>query len=172
MRCVPLRRADSALLWIKYGERRTAVEGSEASAAARGDLDRGHLFFGVEFGVDRPKSACLRVRWRVEPWGPHPVDAADFGGTFPSGTMDLVDGSDHGETSGAIQIWVPDDHVREGPETFRIVLLDAVTGAPLAGTVGIHDPETGGRARRPTQGLDMRERMVMTVEDAPEQAGR
>ena len=173
LKCVPLRRADSAALWIKYGERRTGVEGSLASAEKRGDKEWNHLFFGVEFGADRPISTCMRVRWRVEPWGPHPIDAADFGGTFPSGVMDLIDGSDHGETSGAIQIWVPDDSVRERPETFRIVLLDAVTRTPLAGTVGVYDVETGMRARNPDpRALDMRGRMVMTVEDAPEQAAR
>jgi hypothetical protein len=173
MKCVPLRRADTAKLWILYGEKQTAVEGSKESAAKRGDDHWNHLFFSVEFGSDRPIARCMRVRWRVEPWGSNPVDAADFGGSLPSGTMDLFDDSDHDEVGGAIQIWAPDDHVRERPETFRIVLLDPITGAPLAGTVGTYDPRTGMRARHPAVGsLNMKNRMVMTVLDAPEQQSR
>lgn len=173
MKCVPLQRADAAKLWVKYGEQQTAVEGSKESAAKRGDNEWGHLFFGVEIGADRPIHRCMRVGWRVEPWGPRPVDAADFGGKLPSGMMDLFDDSDHGDVGGAIQIWGPDDHVIEGPETFRIVLLDPVTGTPLAGTVGTYDPVTGMRARhRTSQSLDLATRMVMTVLDAPEQSGR
>lgn len=173
MKCVPLRRADAAKLWIVSGERQTAVEGSKESAVRRGDRNWPHLFFSVQFVVDRPIAKCMRVRWRVEPWGPNPVDAADFRGRFPSGTMDLFDDSDHDEVSGAIQLWVPDDHVRGRPETFRIVLLDPVTAAPLAGSIGIYDSRTGARTRHPAfQSLDMKNRMVMTVEDAPEQKDR
>ncbi len=174
MRCVPLRHADTVQLWIRGGEEEfRAVEGSEETAAKRGDRVWGHLFFEVQFGVNRPKAKCMRVRWRVEPWGAHPVDSADFDGRLPSGYMDLFYSSDDHEVGGAIQLWAPDDGKREGPETFRLVLLDPVTGAPLAGRVGRYNPNTGWRARNASpSSLDMRRRLVMTVEDAPEQARR
>ena len=173
MKCLPLRSADGVKLWIIPEERETAVEGSKESAQKRGDSNWAHLFFGVGIRADRPTQRCMRLRWEVEPWGPSPIDAADFGGRFPSGTVDVIYNSHHDEAAGAIQIWVPDDHVRERPETVRIVLLDPVTGTPLAGTVGAYDPDTGMRARhRSARSLDMKNRMVMTVEDAPEQAAR
>jgi hypothetical protein len=115
----------------------------------------------------------MRLRWRAEPWGPHPVNAMDFGGKFPEGTVDLIYDAEHDETSGAIQLWAPDDHVREEPETFRVVLLDPTTREPLAETIGVYDPETGMRSHHPLpESLDMRDRLVMTVEDASEQAAR
>lgn len=175
MKCVPLRSADAVRLWIipDDAERKTAVEGSKESAAKRGDNNRMRLFFEVQLRADRPIQRCMRLRWRVEPWGRNPVNAADFGGTFPSGTVDLIYNSHHDETAGAIQVWVPDDNRREQSETFRIVLLDPITKGPLAGTVGAYDPDTGMRARnRSPQSLDMRNRLVMTIEDAPEQASR
>ena len=176
MKCVPLRRADAVRLWIvsdEPNERKTAVEGSRESAAKRDDGDAPLLFFEVKIRADRPIQKCMRLRWRVQPWGRRPVDAADFGGRFPSGTVDVIYDSHHDEAAGAIQVWVPNDYVRERPETFRIVLLDPVTRTPLAGTVGAYDPVTGVQARnRTVQSLSMKNRMVMTVLDAREQRAR
>ena len=175
-KCVPLRSADAARLWIasdQPDERKTAVEGSRDDSAKRKHGDAPLHFFEVQLRSDRPSQRCMRLGWRVEPWGRRPVNAADFGGEFPSGTMDVIYYSHHDEGAGAIQVWVPDDHVREDPETFRIVLLDPVTRTPLAGTIGAYDPNTGMRARHRTgQSLDMKNRTVMTVLDAPEQSTR
>ncbi|HEY0629863.1 MAG TPA: hypothetical protein VGD23_11105 [Sphingomicrobium sp.] len=171
MKCFPLRRADAVRLWIasdEPNERKTAVEGSRESAARRDDGNAPLLFFEVRIRADRPIQKCMRLRWRVEPWGQRPVDAADFGGKLPSGTVDVIYNAHHDEAAGTIQVWVPNDDVRERPETFRIVLLDPVTRRPLAGTVGAYDPGTGMRARnRPAQSLNMTNRLVMTVLDAP-----
>src|SRR5690242_9238565 len=97
MKCVPLRRADAVKLWIFDGERQTAVEGSEESAAKRGDHDWSHLFFSVEVKADGRIGHCMRLGWQVVPWGQSPADAADFGGRMPSGTVDLLYDAHHGE---------------------------------------------------------------------------
>ena len=153
-------------------ERKAAVEGSRNRGAKR-DRDGPALFFEVQLRADRPSQRCMRLGWRVEPWGPNPVDRADFGGKFPSGTIDVIYGAHHDEAVGALQLWVPDDHIREDAETFRIVLLDPVTRSPLGGTIGAFDPETGMRARRRTpQSLGMENRLVMTVLDAAAQRPR
>jgi hypothetical protein len=161
--CVPLRNAEAAKLWVIYDEQKTAIETSQKSAPGP-DFN-----FGVELKADRRVANCLRIRWRVEPWGAHPANAADFGGRFPAGTLDLTYNSHHGEMAGAVQIWAIDDHRREGPETFRIVLLDPITRKALAGSVGMYDPNTGLRARNVARRLlSMQKRLVMTIVDAGE----
>lgn len=146
---------------------KTAMETSQTSPPTP------NFNFGIEFRADRRVADCWRVGWRVEPWVSQPANAADFGGSFPAGTMDLTYDIEHGEMGGSIQIWAPDDHRREGPETFRVVLLDPLTGSPLAGSVGIYDPHTGVRARHVARSrLAMKNRLVMTIVDAREPADK
>lgn len=167
-RCRLLRDAGRAHLWIIYSESDRVVEGD--SAAPRGGVvpNGASNLAGMEMQADPSGTTCWRLAWRAEPWGPHPTDAADFGGRWPSGFVDIFPEGDENEWSGAIQISLPDDHRRETPETFRMVLLDPVTRRPLAGRVNRSDPRTGMRDHHaPAAALDMRNRLVFSVEDPP-----
>ena len=173
-KCRVIHNASDVGLWVVYDEKHTAVEGSVQSAEKRNDRVWGRLFFEVAVEAEKPKARCLKLGWRVEPAGDRPVDAFDFGGRLPSGIITLSNDSDHGgDPEGEIELWVPDDRVREADETFRIVLTDAVTGHTLPGLVGKRDEQSGVRDRKASAtSLDMRHRLLMTVQDAPEQASR
>ena len=173
-KCRVIHNASDVGLWVVYGEKHTGVEGSLQSAEKRNDRLWGRLFFEIAVEAERPKARCLKLGRRVEPAGDRPVDGLDFGGRFPSGIITLSNDSDHGgHPEGEIELWVPDDRIREADETFRIVLTAAVTGNPLPGLVGKRDEQSGLRDHKaPPSSLDMRHRLVMTVQDAPEQASR
>jgi len=173
-KCRVIHNASEVGLWVVYGEKQTAVEGSVQSAEKRGDRVWGRLFFEVAVEAEKPRARCLKLGWRVEPAGSRPVDALDFGGRFPRGIITLSNHSDHGgDAEGEIELWVPDDRAREADETFRFVLTDAVTGNALPGIVGRRDEQSGVRDRMAhASSLDMRHRLLMTVQDAPEQASR
>lgn len=172
-RCPAITDASRAGLYIIYDERATAVEGSSQSAERRGDNVMKHLFFEVAFAAKNLRQRCGRIGWRVEPYGPSPVDAADFGGKFPSGVVDLSRTDSRDPFEGEIEIWVPDDGRAEGPEQFRIVLANPLTGRPLTGVIGRYDGNRDVQViRAPAASLVMRNRLIMTVEDAPEQRRR
>src|SRR6185295_6397055 len=67
------------------------------------------------------------ISYAVTGSGGHPVDAADFGGTLPSGTVAFADG----ETSKTITITPSNDSDFEPSETFTLTLSN-----PTAGTIG------------------------------------
>jgi hypothetical protein len=168
--CPAITNATKAGLYVVHGERETAVEGSPQSAARRGDTDWRHLFFEIALAANKLKGPCAIIDWRVEPTGPAPVDAADFGGKLPSGRLTLH--RSHGEQfiEGEIEIWVPDDHVAEPPEQFRVVLTSPASECPLPGVVRRYDDQRGIPLFHVSPAsLAMRYRLVMTVLDAPEQ---
>ena len=169
-----IHNASEVGLWVVHGESNTAVEGSLQSAANRGDRVWGRLFFEVAIEAEKPNAKCLKLGWRVEPTGNRPVNALDFKGQLPSGIVTLSKDSDHGgDPQGEIELWVPDDGVRELDETFRIVLTDPATGHPVPGVVGKREARLGVRDRKASvSSLDMQDRLLMTVQDAPEQASR
>ena len=60
------------------------------------------------------------VKWRVEGVGANPVDAADFGGSLPSGTLSFADGV----MTGNLNIVVRGDGQVENNEGFRVVFYE------------------------------------------------
>jgi Ca2+-binding RTX toxin-like protein len=68
------------------------------------------------------------VGWRIVGTGSSPADAADFGGTLPSGSI----GFGAGVTGVFIEIRPPSEGVAEGAEQFRFELFDLATGIALA----------------------------------------
>src|SRR6185437_16796275 len=76
-----------------------------------GNEDAGALTFTVTRtgGIDGPAT----LNWAVTGSGAHPANAADFGGTLPSGTVDFLDG----ETSKTITITPSADSTYESDET-------------------------------------------------------
>lgn len=81
--------------------------------------------FTVTRGGDT--SGSTTVDWSVTGSGSDPVDAADFGGSFPSGTLSFADG----ETSETITVDVTGDIDWEADEAFTVSLSNASGGASI-----------------------------------------
>jgi hypothetical protein len=84
------------------------------------------------------------VNWAVTGSGSNPADAADFGGTLPSGQLTFTPG----QTSRTLTVNVRGDTVYEPDETFQVTLSNPV-GATLGTSVAIgtilnDDPATFG----------------------------
>jgi Ca2+-binding RTX toxin-like protein len=71
-------------------------------------------------------SGTASAKWAVTGSGANPANAADFGGTLPSGTVTVA----AGETTQTITINVAGDTLAEPDEVFRVTLSGA-TGATL-----------------------------------------
>lgn len=74
----------------------------------------------VHFDVYRTGSVAggLTVNYEVLPFGDHPTDADDFGGTLPSGILEFADG----ETLKAIDVIIAADTLAEYSEAFAVRL--------------------------------------------------
>ncbi len=67
------------------------------------------------------------LQYNVQGFGPNPANAADFGGTFPSGTVVFA----NGETSKTIQIVVAGERNVELDESFIVVLSDPTENSQI-----------------------------------------
>ncbi|MGO8489896.1 Calx-beta domain-containing protein [Rhizobium ruizarguesonis] len=80
-------------------------------------------------------SGASSVAWAVAGSGTHPVDAADFGGSLPSGSVNFA----AGETNRSITLHVTGDTTFEPDEGFTVSLANAtgatVTTASAMGTI-------------------------------------
>jgi hypothetical protein len=72
------------------------------------------------------RTGSSSATWSVAGIGVHPADADDFGGSFPTGTVNFA----AGETSKTITIEVSGDTIAENDETFAVILSDP-TGATI-----------------------------------------
>ncbi|MEK7952936.1 choice-of-anchor Q domain-containing protein [Luteolibacter soli] len=72
----------------------------------------------------------VTIDYAVTGSGGNPADAADFGGTLPSGQVTIADGSDHI----AVTIPVSKDSVRESNEGFQVTLSNPTDGYVVSGT--------------------------------------
>jgi hypothetical protein len=84
------------------------------------------------FTVSRPgaTTSAVTLDYAVTGTGTNPADAADFGGTLPSGTVTLA----IGEASKAISIGVSKDALVETDETFKLTLSNPTATHAIAGT--------------------------------------
>lgn len=69
----------------------------------------------------------VTVNWAVSGTGTNPANAADFGGTLPTGTLTIAAGA----TTGTITVNVTGDTTVEADETFQVTLSN-----PFAATLG------------------------------------
>ncbi|AWJ88766.1 hypothetical protein Sp245p_02685 [Azospirillum baldaniorum] len=86
----------------------------------------GSINFDFYVGRDvalNPKA--FSVNWRVVGYGQNPADAADFGGTLPSGTIHFAEG----EHNRVISIRVTGDRLPESDEGFRVELSTPVAAS-------------------------------------------
>ena len=103
---------DESLFWISDG----------LSVKPEGDSGTTLLTFSVNRDGSRSRSAS--VDFAVVGSGAKPADAADFGGTLPSGTLHFPPN----DTGQAITIEVSGDTTFEPNETFKVVLSNAIGG--------------------------------------------
>jgi hypothetical protein len=82
------------------------------------------------------------VNWAVTGSGANPANAADFGGTLPSGTLSFA----AGETSKTMTVNVSGDTLAEPDEGFTVTLSGAsgatITTATASGTIRNDDSAT------------------------------
>lgn len=79
----------------------------------------GTAIFSAPVNLSRDGStAALGYSWQVVPAGANPADAADFGGTLPSGTGTF----DPGQTSKTVTFLVSGDAAIEPDESFQLVV--------------------------------------------------
>jgi Ca2+-binding RTX toxin-like protein len=99
--------------------------------------DSGTLAFSYTVTRSGDTSGTSTVRWAVTGSGSNPADAADFGGTLPSGMVTFA----AGETSKTITVNVTGDKIIEADESFAVTL-----SSPSAGTT-ITTAVSGGTIR-------------------------
>ncbi|KPF93880.1 hypothetical protein IP81_01730 [Novosphingobium sp. AAP83] len=81
---------------------------------------------------------AVSVNWAVTGTGASPANAADFGGTLPSGTLTIAAGA----LTGTIQVAVTGDTTLEAVETFQVTLsnpVGSVLGTAIAGSTILND---------------------------------
>lgn len=80
----------------------------------------------LEFVVTRTGELSLSgtVQWHVQGFGSNPVDAADFGGTWPSGTVEFAPG----QSSAVIRFSATPDSHYEPTEGLQVVISSTTPG--------------------------------------------
>lgn len=88
-----------------------------------------HNKASIMFTRQGDASSPASVKWRIEGTGSNPADADDFGGTFPSGTLEFT-------PFGIATLNIPfhNDDIIEPDEEFNIILYDPI-GDTLAETI-------------------------------------
>jgi hypothetical protein len=121
----------------------SAVASIAPLAAVKAEGNSGTTAFTFTVSLDRSLLVDQSVEWSVTGSGGHPANAADFGGTLPSGIAFLA----AGDTSTTITVLVTDDTMVEFDEGFTITLSNASSGLVLgtssaAGTILNDDVST------------------------------
>ncbi|MFO1159714.1 MAG: Calx-beta domain-containing protein [Reyranellaceae bacterium] len=105
-------------------------------SASKAEGDGGPTAFAFTVSLDQASFADQTAQWTVTGTGANAADAADFGGTFPSGTVSFA----AGETSKVVTVLVSGDTAAEFNEDFVVTLSNLTTGlqpgiASAAGTI-------------------------------------
>ncbi|TWA75204.1 Calx-beta domain-containing protein [Azospirillum brasilense] len=97
-------------IWVSYTQ--SGYEGGGQSLATNT-----RLILSRDGNTSSPAS----VKWRIEGTGLNPADAEDFGGTFPSGTLEFAPFQ-----SATLDIPIRDDDIIEPNEEFTIIFYDPI----------------------------------------------
>jgi hypothetical protein len=95
-----------------------------AAAAIKAEGNAGTTAFTFTVSLDQAATTGLSVDWAVAGIGNHPTDAADFGGSLPSGRVDFA----AGEISKTVTVLVSGDSAVEFDEGFKVTLSNPSTG--------------------------------------------
>ena len=109
------------------------ISASDATKA-EGNTGTTPFTFNVQRGIPASGSPASTVDWAVTGSGPNPATAADFGGTFPSGTVNFPVGTP-GQTFASVVITlnVSGDTAIEGDEGFTVTLSNPSAGTLFTG---------------------------------------
>jgi Tol biopolymer transport system component len=105
----------------------SAVASIAPLSAVRAEGTGGTTAFTFTVSLDRSLLVDQSVQWSVTGSGGHPANAADFGGTLPSGFAFLA----AGETSVTLTVLVSGDGAVEFDEGFTVTLSNATSGLIL-----------------------------------------
>ncbi|MGE0576484.1 Calx-beta domain-containing protein [Reyranella sp.] len=98
-----------------------------AETASQPEGDSGTTLFTFTVTLDQTSVTGQSVDWSVIGSGGHPADAADFGGTLPSGTVTFLPG----QTSQVVTVAVSGDSTVEFDEGFGVTLSNASAGLAI-----------------------------------------
>ena len=98
-----------------------------AADAVKAEGDSGNASFTFTVTRDGTASGTTTVDYAVTGTGSHPADAADFGGTLPSGIVSFA----AGETSKTVSVTVSGDKAVERDEGFSVTLSNASGGGQI-----------------------------------------
>jgi hypothetical protein len=114
---------------------------SLSSAVAKAEGNSGTTLYTWTLTLNRDGStAAYPFTWSTAGSGATPADAADFGGTFPSGSGTFA----AGETSKTISVLVAGDTAFEPDDTFTLtVVATGLNTVTSTGTIGALSLQTG-----------------------------
>lgn len=114
---------------------------SLSSAVTKAEGNSGTTLFSWTLTLNRDGStAAYPFTWSTAGSGANPADAADFGGTFPSGSGTFA----AGETSKTISVLVAGDTAVEPNDTFTLnVVATGLNTVTSTGTISNDDAATG-----------------------------
>jgi Ca2+-binding RTX toxin-like protein len=140
----------SAATTILNDDRSGASVAPLAASAREGD--GGNIVYTFTVSLDQAGVVAQTVDWSVSGSGMHPADAADFGGTLPSGSITFA----AGETSKTITVAASTDGVVEFDEGFTVTLSNPSSGvtigaAAATGTIVNDDAVVAIAASMPIQ---------------------
>ncbi|WP_395710942.1 Calx-beta domain-containing protein [Reyranella sp.] len=126
---------------IQTDDRATASIAAQSAVKAEGNT--GNTAFTFTVTLDRAMLVDQTVDWTVAGSGAHAANAADFGGSLPSGSVSFA----AGETSKTISVFVAGDSAIEFNEDFAVTLSNASSGLILgnssaSGTIQNDDVST------------------------------
>jgi hypothetical protein len=98
-----------------------------AAAAIKAEGNAGATDFTFTVSLDQAATASLSIDWAVAGFGVHAADAADFGGSLPSGRVDFA----AGEISKTVTVLASGDSDVEFDEAFGVTLSNASTDAAI-----------------------------------------
>ncbi|MFO1162421.1 MAG: Calx-beta domain-containing protein [Reyranellaceae bacterium] len=100
-----------------------------ALSADKLEGNSGTTSFTFTVSLDQAGVASQAISWAISGSGAHPADAADFGGSLPSGTVTFA----AGETSKVVTVAVSGDTGFESDEGF-VATLSTPSAGPVLGT--------------------------------------
>lgn len=100
-----------------------------APASAQGEAPSGPVPFTFTVTRIGATEGAATITWAVVGSGANPANAADFGGTLPSGSLDFAPG----QTSRQVTVNLASDAIAERQEGFAVVLSSPSSGGILTG---------------------------------------
>ncbi len=123
--------SDNAVVTINNDD--IDVDLGAATTASQVEGNTGTTDYTFEVTRTGLTTGTTTVNWAVTGSGTNPADAADFGGTFPTGTVTF----NPGETTQTITVSVSGDSTVEANEDFKVTLSTPADDDPNTDTVEI-----------------------------------